>query len=66
MGALCRMALEIIFDELPAEVIARAKHALLDATAFMIGGSGLEGPPEIVELVKEKGGAEQSVIPFPV
>jgi 2-methylcitrate dehydratase PrpD len=64
MGALCRMALEITFDELPADVIAHAKHALLDATAVMIGGSGLEGIPEIVELVKEKGGAEQSVIPF--
>jgi 2-methylcitrate dehydratase PrpD len=64
MSALCRMALEITFDELPEEVIVHAKHALLDTTAVMIGGSGLDGIPEIVELVKEKGGIEQSVIPF--
>jgi 2-methylcitrate dehydratase PrpD len=58
------MALQTTFDELPEEVVTHAKHALLDATAVMIGGSGLDGIPQIVELVKEKGGAQQSVIPF--
>ncbi|WP_197061961.1 MmgE/PrpD family protein [Sinomonas humi] len=58
------MALDTTFEELPDEVIAHAKHTLLDGVAVMIGGSGLEGIAEIVELVKEKGGAEQSVIPF--
>ncbi|MFF2319281.1 MmgE/PrpD family protein [Arthrobacter sp. NPDC058097] len=64
MSALCRMALETTFDELPDEVIGHAKRSLLDCTAVMIGGSGLDGIPQIVELVKEKGGAEQSVIPL--
>ncbi|MEE4023651.1 MmgE/PrpD family protein [Gordonia sp. PKS22-38] len=64
MVALCRMALETSFDDLPDGVITHAKHSLLDAMAVMIGGSGMDGIPEIVELVKEKGGAEQSVLPF--
>lgn len=64
MSSLCRMALETTYDDLPGEVITNAKHSLLDAIGVMIGGSGMDGIPEIVQLVKEKGGIEQTPLPF--
>jgi 2-methylcitrate dehydratase PrpD len=64
MSALCRMALQTTYADLPSEVIEHAKHTLLDGVAVMIGGSGMDGIAEVVELVKEKGGAPQSLIPF--
>ncbi|GAB92544.1 MmgE/PrpD family protein [Gordonia rhizosphera] len=64
MATLCRMALETTYDDLPDEVVTHAKHTLLDAVGVMIGGSGMDGIPEIVELVKTKGGVEQTPLPF--
>ncbi|MBV6759889.1 MmgE/PrpD family protein [Rhodococcus opacus] len=64
MSTLCRMAVQTDYDDLPAEVVRHAKHTLLDCVAVMIGGSGMDGIPAIVDLVKDKGGAPQSVLPF--
>lgn len=64
MRTLCRMVVETSYADLPDQVVRHAKHALLDAIAVTIGGSGMEGIPEVVELVKEKGGVEQSILPF--
>lgn len=64
MGTLCRMALETTYDDLPDDVITHAKQTLLDGMAVMIGGSGMDGIPAIVDLVKSKGGEPQSVLPF--
>ncbi|MFT3721087.1 MmgE/PrpD family protein [Pseudorhodoferax sp.] len=64
MAALCRMALGVRYEQLPAEVIRHAKHSLLDAMAVTIGGSGMEGVPGIAALVKEKGGKEETLLPF--
>ncbi len=64
MSTLCRMAVQTDYDDLPAEVVRHAKHTLLDCMAVMIGGSGMDGIPAIVDLVKDKGGAPQSVLPF--
>ncbi|WP_197021730.1 MmgE/PrpD family protein [Brevibacterium sp. VCM10] len=64
MSALCRMAVETEFEDFPEEARTKAKHTLLDSMAVTIGGSGLDGILEIVDLVKEKGGVEQSPIPF--
>ncbi|MFF0454759.1 MmgE/PrpD family protein [Nocardia africana] len=64
MSTLCRMAIETRYRDLPDEVVRHAKHTLLDCMAVTIGGSGMDGIPEIVELVKEKGGKEQTVLPF--
>jgi 2-methylcitrate dehydratase PrpD len=58
------MALGVRFDDLPQSVVTRAKHCLLDTMAVIIGGSGMEGIPAIVEMVKSKGGRAESVIPF--
>jgi 2-methylcitrate dehydratase PrpD len=64
MSTLCRMVVETRYDDLPVEVIEHAKRTLLDSMGVMIGGSGMDGIPAIVELVKEKGGTEQSLLPF--
>ncbi|MDZ3992245.1 MmgE/PrpD family protein [Pseudomonas sp. Teo4] len=64
MATLCRMALETTYDDLPAAVLRHTRHTLLDAMAVTIGGSGMDGIPAIVDLVKEKGGAPQTALPF--
>jgi 2-methylcitrate dehydratase PrpD len=64
MSTPFRMVVETRYDDLPVEVIAHAKRTLLDSMGVMIGGSGMDGILAIVELVKEKGGREQSLLPF--
>lgn len=64
MSALCRMVFETRYEDLPADVVEYAKSTLLDGMGVMIGGSGMAGVPEIVALVKEKGGAAQTPLPF--
>lgn len=63
-AALCRMALQTTYEDLPDEVITHAKRSLLDGLAVMIGGSGMEGIPGLVDLVRERGGAGQTLLPF--
>lgn len=64
MRTLCRMVVQTSLDDLPDDVIRHAKHTLLDAIAVMIGGSGMDGIPAVVDLVKDRGGKPESVIPF--
>lgn len=64
MATLCRMALQTQYDDLPADVLRHARHTLLDAMAVTIGGSAMDGIPAIVELVKDKGGKPQTLLPF--
>ena len=64
MSTLCRMAVQTGYTDLPEDVVRHAKHTLLDCMAVMIGGSGMDGIPAIVEMVKDKGGTPQSVLPF--
>ena len=64
MGALCRMVVETQYADLPAETLEHARRTLLDGIGVMIGGSGMDGIPGIVELVKEKGGVPQTPLPF--
>ncbi|MBU9398762.1 MmgE/PrpD family protein [Burkholderia multivorans] len=64
MATLCRMALQTQYDELPAGVARHARQTLLDAMGVTIGGSAMEGIPEIVSLVKERGGNPQTPLPF--
>lgn len=64
MATLCRMALQMRYDDLPAEVVRHAKETLLDAMGVTIGGSAMEGIPAIVELVKERGGRPDTPLPF--
>ncbi|ALX16928.1 2-methylcitrate dehydratase [Burkholderia cepacia JBK9] len=64
MATLCRMALQTQYADLPAGVTRHAKQTLLDAMGVTIGGSAMEGIPEIVALVKERGGNPQTPLPF--
>lgn len=64
ISTLSRMVVQTTFDDLPADVIEHAKHTLLDAMAVTIGGSGMEGIPALVDLVKDKGGKPESILPF--
>lgn len=64
MDDLCRMVVDIEYDDLPREVVECAKTTILDTLAVTIAGSGMEGIPAVVELVKEKGGRPDSPIPF--
>lgn len=64
MATLSRMALGLRYEDLPPQVIRHAKHSLLDAIAVTIGGSAMEGVPAVVDLVKDKGGKPETVLPF--
>jgi 2-methylcitrate dehydratase PrpD len=52
------------YDDLPSEVVDHTKKLILDTIGITIVGSSQEAIPEIVDLVKSWGGAEQSTIPI--
>lgn len=64
MATLCRMALQTQYEDLPSDVLRHARHTLLDAMAVTIGGSAMDGIPAIVELVKDRGGKPETMLPF--
>ncbi len=64
MSRLCKMVVATKFEDLPSEVVRYAKHSILDAVAVTIGGSAMVGVPEVVNMVKEKGGKPESILPF--
>jgi 2-methylcitrate dehydratase PrpD len=63
ISPLCRMVVDIGYKDLPGNAIKVAKRSILDTLAVTIGGSALEGIPEIVALVKDRGGKPESIIP---
>ncbi|MFC1929051.1 MmgE/PrpD family protein [Chloroflexota bacterium] len=64
MRTLCRMVVDTKYEDLPGNVVNRAKHCILDTLAVIIGGSAMEGIKTIVDFVKDKGGKPESIIPF--
>jgi 2-methylcitrate dehydratase PrpD len=64
MRSLCKMAVATKFEDLPSEVVRYAKHSIFDTVAVTIGGSAMEGIPEVVNMVKEKGGKPETILPF--
>jgi 2-methylcitrate dehydratase PrpD len=64
MHTLIRMALGLSYEDLPSAVRTRARQAILDTMAVTIGGSTMEGIPDLVDFVKEKGGKPESLLPF--
>jgi len=64
MSTLCRLVVETRYADLPSEVIDFAKKHILDTIGVTIGGSLMEGIPEIVRFVKDQGGREDSHIPL--
>jgi 2-methylcitrate dehydratase PrpD len=64
MSTLCRMVVNTEYEDLPGEVVRYAKHSILETMAVTVGGSAMEGIPAVVDLVKDKGGKLETVIPF--
>jgi 2-methylcitrate dehydratase PrpD len=62
--SLCRFVAETTYEDLPAEIIDHCKRSILDTMAVTIGGSAMETIPEMISLVKDKGGKPESLIPF--
>ncbi len=50
------------FEDLPADAVAAVKQEVLDSLATALGGSTKEGVGELVDMVKEWGGAKQSTV----
>ena len=64
MSNLCKMVLDTKYEDLPDNVINYAKHCILDIMAVTIGGSAMEGISTVVDLVKDKAGKPESIIPL--
>jgi 2-methylcitrate dehydratase PrpD len=62
--SLCRLIVETSYVDLPDHIVDHCKRSILDTMAVTIGGSGMEAIPELVEIVKDKGGKPESYIPF--
>ena len=62
--SLCRFVAETSYDDLPDYVVDHCKRSILDTMAVTIGGSAMEAIPELVSLIKDKGGKPESYIPF--
>jgi len=58
------MVVETEYQDLPDNVVSLAKKAILDTLAVIIGGSFMDGISSVVDLVKDKGGKPESLIPF--
>jgi 2-methylcitrate dehydratase PrpD len=50
------------FEDLPAAAVAAVKKEVLDSLATALGGSSKAGVGELVDMVKEWGGAKQSTV----
>lgn len=61
---LCKFVVNTRYKDLPPDEVNYAKTWILDAMAITTGGSGQEGIPEVVKMVKEQGGKKESLIPF--
>lgn len=62
--SLCRFAAETTYDDLPYYIVDHCKRSVIDTMAVTIGGSAMEAIPELVSLIKDKGGKPESHIPF--
>jgi len=61
--ALARNAVRLGYEDLPRETVEVTKKSILDTLGVMLAASGLgEGCREMVSLVKEAGGREESTI----
>ena len=64
MRTLCKMVVKMKYTDLPDKLVDYAKRLILDTIGVMIGGSAMDGIPQVVDLVKRKGGKQESLIPF--
>ena len=59
-----RMLQEMTYEDIPPEVIQYDKWIILDTIGAMLGGSRMDGIKTVVDMVKEKGGKPEMVIPL--
>ena len=64
VATYARMVTETTYEDIPPEVVQYAKWIILDTIGAMLGGSGMDGIPQVVEMVKEKGGKPEMYIPL--
>ena len=64
MNTLARMAVNIKYEDIPAEVADFAKVLILDTIGCMIGGNDVHPIPTLVKHYQKKGGIEEAYIPF--
>lgn len=62
MATLVEHVSRTTFSDLPPAAVDYAKRSIIDTIAVTIAGSSAEGCREVVELVKEWGGKEESTI----
>ncbi len=65
MGALEEMIgniMETRLENIPKDIVARAKDAVIDTVGCIVGGAIDFGSPMVVDLVKEWGGTKESTI----
>jgi 2-methylcitrate dehydratase PrpD len=62
--SLCRFVVETTYRDLPDYIVDHCKRSILDTMAVTVGGSGMEAIPELVEIIKDKGGKPESYLPF--
>lgn len=61
-GKMAEMVINTAYIDIPSNVIALAKKAILDTLAVIIAGSKWEVSPQIVQQVREWGGVPESPI----
>ncbi len=59
---LAKYTLNLKYQDIPAETVEATKKDVLDLLATTLGGSAAPGCREVVELIKEWGGKEESTI----
>lgn len=62
VSTYARMLTEGRYEDIPEEVNEYNKMIILDTIGAMIGGSGMDGVRQVVEMVKEDGGKAESNI----
>jgi 2-methylcitrate dehydratase PrpD len=60
--AFARYLVNTRYEDLPPEAVASARQEVLDSLATALGGSTKAGVKELVDMVKEWGGAKQSTV----
>ena len=60
---LVRHVVSTRYEDLPSDVVEITKQHVLDQLATTVGGSGAPGCVELLELLREWGGREESTIP---
>jgi len=59
---LAEYAATLSYDDLPPQVVRRAKTAIMDSLACTLGGSGTDIGVKILSLVKSLGGSPESTV----